>query len=71
MQKAYFLLFFAKKSRQKRLRLTKNAALLLSSSGGAKKNSPHILTGASAEKHVWLKHFLASSASTRAKTAFF
>jgi hypothetical protein len=38
---AYFLLFFAKKSRQKRLRLTKNAALLLPRYGGAKKNSPH------------------------------
>jgi hypothetical protein len=37
----YFLLFFAKKSKQKRLRLTKNAGLLLPRSGGAKKNSPH------------------------------
>jgi hypothetical protein len=37
----YFLLFFAKKSKQKRLRLTKNAVLLLPRSGGAKKNSPH------------------------------
>jgi hypothetical protein len=38
---AYFLLFFAKKSKQKTLRLTKNAVLLLPRSGGAKKNSPH------------------------------
>jgi hypothetical protein len=38
---AYFLLFFAKKSRQKRLRLTKNAVLLLPRYGGAKKNSPN------------------------------
>ena len=39
----YFLLFFAKKkSRQKRLRLTKNAVLLLPRYGGAKKNSPNI-----------------------------
>jgi hypothetical protein len=42
MQKAYSLLFLAKKSKQKTLRLTKNAALLLPRSGGAKKNSPHI-----------------------------
>jgi hypothetical protein len=42
MQKAYFLLFLAKKSKQKTLRLTKNAALLLPRSGGAKKNSPVI-----------------------------
>jgi hypothetical protein len=41
MPKAYFLLFLAKKSKQKTLRLTKNAALLLPRSGGAKKNSPH------------------------------
>jgi hypothetical protein len=41
----YFLLFFAKKSRQKRLRLTKNAVLLLPRSGGAKKNSPHYGAG--------------------------
>jgi hypothetical protein len=39
---AYFLLFLAKKSKQKTLRLTKNAVLLLPRSGGAKKNSPHI-----------------------------
>jgi hypothetical protein len=45
--------------------------LLLPRSGGAKKNSPHILTGASAAKFVWLKHFLASSASTQVKPAFF
>jgi hypothetical protein len=45
MQKAYFLLFLAKKSKQKTLRLTKNAALLLSSSGGAKKNSPYRRAG--------------------------
>jgi Lhr-like helicase len=38
---AYFLLFLAKKSKQKTLRLTKNAVLLLPRSGGAKKNSPH------------------------------
>jgi hypothetical protein len=42
---AYFLLFFAKKSKQKRLRLTKNAVLLLPPSGGAKKNSPHYGAG--------------------------
>jgi hypothetical protein len=47
---AYFLLFFAKKSRQKRLRLTKNAALLLSSYGGAKKNSPHNGAGTASRK---------------------
>jgi hypothetical protein len=41
VQKAYFLLFLAKKSKQKTLRLTKNAVLLLPRSGGAKKNSPH------------------------------
>ncbi len=41
MQIAYFLLFLAKKSKQKTLRLTKNAVLLLPRSGGAKKNSPH------------------------------
>jgi hypothetical protein len=40
MQKAYFLLFLAKKSKQKTLRLTKNAVLLLPRYGGAKKNSP-------------------------------
>jgi hypothetical protein len=40
MTKAYFLLFLAKKSKQKTLRLTKNAVLLLPRSSGAKKNSP-------------------------------
>jgi hypothetical protein len=70
-QKAYFLLFLAKKSKQKTLRLTKNAVLLLPRYGGAQKNSPDILTGASAVKFVWLKHFLASSASAQAKPAFF
>jgi hypothetical protein len=38
---AYFLLFLAKKSKQKTLRLTKNAVLLLPRYGGAKKNSPN------------------------------
>jgi hypothetical protein len=37
----YFLLFLAKKSKQKTLRLTKNAVLLLPRYGGAKKNSPY------------------------------
>jgi hypothetical protein len=41
MQKANFLLFLAKKSKQKTLRLTKNAVLLLPRYGGAKKNSPN------------------------------
>ncbi len=45
----YFLLFLAKKSKQKTLRLTKNAVLLLHRSGGAKKNSPN--DRAEAEPH--------------------
>jgi hypothetical protein len=47
---AYFLLFLAKKSKQKTLRLTKNAVLLLPRSGGAKKNSPHDLAEAAPRK---------------------
>jgi hypothetical protein len=46
----YFLLFFAKKSKQKRLRLTKNAVLLLPRSGGAKKNSPDTRAGTVSRK---------------------
>jgi hypothetical protein len=37
----YFSLFLAKKSKQKTLRLPKNAVLLLHRFGGAKKNSPN------------------------------
>ena len=50
MQIAYFLLFLAKKSKQKTLRLTKNAVLLLPRYGGAKKNSPHIRAGTMSRK---------------------
>jgi hypothetical protein len=67
----YFLLFFAKKSRQKRLRLTKNAVLLLPRSGGAKKTRRTMERRLRLFKFVWLKQFLASSASTQAKPAFF
>ena len=47
---AYFLLFLAKKSKQKTLRLTKNAVLLLPRYGGAKKNSPHYRAGTTSLK---------------------
>jgi hypothetical protein len=67
----YFLLFFAKKSKQKTLRLTKNAVLLLPRSGGAKKTRRTIQRRLCLSKSVWLKQFLASSASTQAKPAFF
>jgi hypothetical protein len=68
---AYCLLFFAKKSKQKRLRLTKNAGLLLPRYGGAKKTRRTIERRLRLSKSVWLKQFLASSASTQAKPAFF
>jgi hypothetical protein len=45
--------------------------LLLPRYGGAKKNSPRYAAEARASNSVWLKHFLASSASTQAKPAFF
>jgi hypothetical protein len=67
----HFLLFLAKKSKQKTLRLTKNAGLLLPRSGGAKKTRRTIERGQCPVKSVWLKQFLASSASTQAKPAFF
>jgi hypothetical protein len=75
----HFLLFFAKKSKQKTLRLTKNAVLLLPRSGGAKKTRRTIERRLCLAKFVWLKQFLASSASTymlsmaeaQAKPAFF
>jgi hypothetical protein len=70
-QKAYFLLFLAKKSKQKTLRLTKNAVLLLPRSGGAKKTRRTIERRLCLYSSVWLKQFLASSASTQAKPAFF
>jgi hypothetical protein len=68
---AHFLLFLAKKSKQKRLRLTKNAGLLLPRSGGAKKTRRTITRRLRLIHSVWLKQFLASSASTQAKPAFF
>ncbi len=86
MQKACFLLFLAKKSKQKTLRLTKNAVSVTDAwrccflaPAAPKKTRRTIERGLRPENSVWLKHFLASSASTfmlslveaRAKTAYF
>jgi hypothetical protein len=86
MPKAYFLLFLAKKSKQKTLRLTKNAASVTDewrccflAPAAPKKTRHRVERGLRPSNFVWLKHFLALSASTfmlsvaeaRAKTAFF
>jgi hypothetical protein len=83
---ACFLLFFAKKSKQKRLRLTKNAGAVTDAwrccflaPAAPKKTRRTIERGLCPVKSVWLKQFLASSSSTymlsmaeaQAKPAFF